>query len=163
MLGVETSHLSRNLPTALKVLICNMSIGFVVYCKGAREAEFDNNGIQNRRDLKCLLEKFCFEPPKKNDWTCWPCLDFLRKSKSELFRKRRGLEYPYSSKTKVQRPGKPPYFRMKKKTHTERDEYKLSENVESAILMKFSFGEIKISGDSNNNSSPFRVNSSGYE
>lgn len=162
MLGVETAQLSRNLPAALKILICNMSIGFVVYCNGAQEAEFDINGLQNRRDLKCLSQKFCFEPPQKQDWTCWPCLDFLKKFNPEVWKKRCGIEYSYNFERKVKSLRKPACVLMKKNTPIEKDDNTLSDNVENAIVIKLRFGEIKISG-SNNKSNPFRINSLGSE
>lgn len=70
MLGLEIGQLSRILPIEVKRVICNMSIDFQVFCLGAREAELNKNGIQNMRDIKCLVWKFSSELPEYDNWTC---------------------------------------------------------------------------------------------
>jgi len=157
MLGLESAQLSRNLPPPLKNLICNMSIGFPVQCLGAREAEFDNNGIQNRRDIKCLLQKILFEPPQKNDWTCWPCLDFLKKFKPEVWKERSGISCAKNFGRRLQNFNRSPCWMMKKNTNFGKNEQNLSEEVKNAIVMKLSFGEIKIGGEGMIHNSIFRA------
>jgi len=55
MLGLDIGQMSRILPCDIKKVICKMSVGFPVFCLGAREAELNKNGIHNMRDIKCLV------------------------------------------------------------------------------------------------------------
>jgi len=144
MLGVQTAQLSEGLPTDVKVLICNMSLGFAVHCLAAREAKFDKNGIRNRRDLECLVQKFSVEPRKRQDWTCWPCLDFLRKFKPEVWKHRIGLEIKCNSCWK-------PLCHRKSYSMLKVENFGAGgENTESAkdgqnpAVIKLRFGEIQI-------------------
>jgi len=151
MLGVKTAQLSRMLPSEIKMLICNMSIGFPVYCLGARDAELNKNGVHNRRDMKCLVQKFISEPPQSDDWTCWPCLDFLKKFNPGVFRERTGLKCVYNCERKSQSLRSA--ARMKKKPFGKVQRY-LSEDVKNPVVIKLRFGEILISRDINHYS-PF--------
>jgi len=151
MLGVETAQLSRALPSELKMLICNMSIGFPVYCLGAREAELNKNGIQNRRDMKCLVQKFSSEPPQNDNWTCWPCIDFLKKFNPEVWRERTGLRCIYNYVKNPQRFLKAPWMKNRTVCKIQRQ---LSEDDKNPVVLKLRFGEILISRDMNYHS-PF--------
>jgi len=155
MLGVETAQLSKGLPINLKMLICNMSIGFAVHCLGAREAEFDINGIPNRRDLECLIQKFSSEPSQNEEWTCWPCLDFLKKFNPEVWKQRTGQDFVYNFTKKPLRFKKPPSWMKKKNVEDGKNNSRLSEDVKNAIVIKLRFGEIQICRDVMNNHSPF--------
>jgi len=155
MKGVETAQLSKGLPIALKMLICNMSIGFAVLCLGAREAEFDKNGIPNRRDLECLVQKFSLEPPHHEEWTCWPCLDFLKKFNPEVFKQRTGLDFVYNFRKKPSRFRKGPCWMKRKNSEAGKKYSHLSKDNKNAIVIKLRFGEIQISEDVNNHHSPF--------
>ena len=84
IVGVGTAQLSRTLPTDLKMLICTMATGYVMTCPGAREAEFNEDGSKNPRELKCEEEKFYLDFAPKSEWTCDPCLEFLRKINPEV-------------------------------------------------------------------------------
>jgi len=155
MKGVETAQLSKGLPIALKILICNMSIGFTVICLGAREAEFDRRGMPNRRDLECLVQKFYCEPPQNEDWTCWPCLDFLKKFNPEVWKQRTGLDFVYHIPKKPMRFRKVPFWLKSKNSDAgERDSH-LSEDIKNAIVIKVRNGEIQISEDVTNHHTPF--------
>jgi len=88
MLGLDIGKMSRILPSDIKMVICKMSVGFPVFCLGAREAELNKNGIQNMRDIKCLVWKFTSEPSQNDNWTCWACLDFLRKFNPVVWKER---------------------------------------------------------------------------
>jgi len=155
MLGVETAQLSKGLPINLKMLICNMSIGFAVHCLGAREAEFDINGIPNRRDLECLVQKFSFNPSQNEEWTCWPCLDFLKKFNQEVWKQRTGQDFVYNFAKKPLRFRKAPSWMKKKNVEDGNRNPRLSEDVKIAIVIKQRFGEIQISQYVMNNHSPF--------
>jgi hypothetical protein len=146
MLGVEKAELSKGLPVVLKLLICNMSIGFHVHCLGACEAEFDKNGIQNRRDLNCLIQKFSLVPPGREDWTCWPCLDFLRKFKPKLWKQRAGLEFRYNSAKKPQRFEKAHSLKIGNFEIGDKEK-KCPVDVTNTFVIKFGFGEINITQD----------------
>jgi len=155
MLGVETAQLSKGLPINPKMLICNMSIGLAVYCLGAREAEFGINGIPNRRDLVCLIQKFSSEPSQNEEWTCWPCLDFLKKFNPLVWKQRTGQEFVYNLAKKPLRLRKASSWMKKKNVEDGKKNFKLSEDVKNAIVIKLRFGEIQISRDLVNNNSPF--------
>jgi len=141
MTVLETEQLCKILPNELRMLICEMSIGFPVYCLGARKAEINENGIQNRRDMKCLVHKWSSEPPLHDNWTCYPCLDFLRKSNPKVWRERKG------SKCRDNFGIIPPRFQktswMKKKTISKEQRH-LSEEYKNQLVIKLSFGEILI-------------------
>jgi len=155
MLGVETAQLSKGLPINLKMLICKMSIGFAVHCLGAHEAEFDINGIPYRRDLECLIQKFSSEPSQNEEWTCWPCLDFLKKFNPEVWKQRTGQDFVYFFAKKPLRFRKAPIWMKKKSVVDGKQNPRLSEDVKNAIVIKQRFGEIQISRDVINNHSPF--------
>merc|ERR1719419_1787006 len=86
-------------------MICDMGKGYVVTCLGAREAEFRKNGRPNRRDpiAKCQDERFYWEPPPRGDWTCEPCLKFLKKYNVEAWRVRLGLSCVHQTYKKTER------------------------------------------------------------
>jgi len=116
--GVAAAPLSRDLPTDLKMFICDLAKGYVVECLGALEAEFKKNGEKNEREpgCECEEERFYLTPPPKGDWTCETCLNFMRKCNPEAWKQRSGLEFVY----KRERKPKPAYVNArwfaKKKT-----------------------------------------------
>jgi len=152
---VGTAPLSKGLPIALKMLICNMSTGFAVLCLGAREAEFDKNGIPNRRDLECLVQKFSLEPSHNEEWTCWPCLDFLKKFNPEVLKQRTGLDFVYNFRKKPMRFNKAPCWMKMKNSEAGKKNSHLSKDINNAIVIKLRFGEIQIREDVMNHHSPF--------
>lgn len=87
-----------------------MSSGYRVYCLGASEVEFDKNGNLNQRDIKCHRLKFEMMPPEENNWTCWPCLDFLKKFDQKVWLDRKRIEF---FQTKARRSKKPSYWNMR--------------------------------------------------
>jgi len=156
--GVETAQLSRMLPKELKLLICNMSVGFPLYCKGVGEAKLTSNRIQNRRDMNCLVQRFVSEPPENQDWTCWPCLDFLKKFNPQVFRERavfNSVCYNHMRKPQCVRNT----ACIKKKTVCKLQRH-LREDVKNPVVIKLRFGEILISREINN-VSPFYAESFG--
>jgi len=151
MLGVQTADLSKELPADLKELICNMSIGFAVYCRAAREAEFDKNGIHNRRDVKCLVQRFSSVPPKRENWTCWPCLDFLKKFKPDVWKQRTGLKIEYNLSEKPL-PFRKEHSLMKiKNFEVSGKDAKLSKDGKNVVVVKFRLGDIHIMQDATSN------------
>jgi len=150
--GVESAQLSSMLPKELKLLICNMSVGFPLYCKGVREAKLNS---KNRRDMKCLVQRFVSEPPENGDWTCWPCLDFLKKFNPHIFRER-----ALSNSVCYYQMRRPQCVRntawIKKKTLQRH----LREESKNPVVIKLRFGEILVSREINN-VSPFYAESFG--
>jgi len=153
MLGLETAELTRILPKELRMLICDMVIGFPVYCLGAGKAEL---GIPNWRDVKCLLLKFSSEPPPHDNWTCWPCLDFLNKFNREEWKERTGLNCVHHRYKNPLRFQKTPW--MKKET-VPNVQQQLSEDYKNPVAIKPGFVEILIKRD--NYFSPFNHESFG--
>jgi len=146
MLGVATAQLSKELPMDLKILICKMSTGYRVYCLGAREGEIDKNGNLNQRDMKCLGLKFALKPPQENNWTCYPCLDFLKKFNPKVWMARKTIEFFHHCPVEKQRIKRPPYQIMSNQnTAVCKKEPKLSEDVKNVVVIHVSFGIIKIS------------------
>lgn len=154
MLGVHSAQLSRKLPIYLKTLICNMSMGFVVHCAGAGKTDFNKNYIQNRRDVKCLVKKFSAEKPLKDDWICWPCLDFLKKSDLNVWQKRTGLKSMYNFPKKPQRLGRL-HRSIKKMNGLGKKQSERSEDVNNGVIFNLRLGEFKVSLDTENHRSPF--------
>jgi hypothetical protein len=156
MLGVQSAQLSRKLPIHLKVLICNMSVGFSIYCVGARGAEFDKNGIRNRRDMKCLVMKYSSEAPTKEGWTCWPCLDFLKKHRT-------GLKATFNPPKKPQRFRTAHCSMKKNNVKISRKDRVQSEIVTNAAVIKLKLGGFEVCLDARNHPSPFLCESSGFK
>jgi len=145
MLGVSTAQLSKELPRDLKILICKMSTGYKVYCMGAREAEIDKNGNLNQRDMKCLGLKYALKPPQENNWTCWPCLDFLKKFKPKVCMARKTIELFHLSPVEKQRIKKPSDQAMRyPKTAVRKKEPQLSEDGKNVVVIHLSFGTVKL-------------------
>jgi len=115
IVGVGTAQLSRSLPTDLKMLICTMATGYVMSCPGVPEAEKNEEWSKNPRDQKCEEEKFYLEFAPKGQWTCDPCLEFLRKINPEAWRERSGLEFVYKNVKKPQQNRGMPRWCAKKK------------------------------------------------
>jgi len=116
--GVGSAPLSRFLHTDLKMLICNFARGYVVECLGAQEAEFKKNGQRNKREpgCDCEEERFYLTPPPKGNWTCEPCLNFLRKWQPEAWKQRSGLEFVNKRERKSKRANINARWFAKKKT-----------------------------------------------
>jgi len=154
MLGVQSAQLTRKLPIYLKTLICTMSLGFEVHCTGAGKTDFDKNYIKNRRDVKCLVKKFSAEKPLDEDWICWPCLDFLKKSDHNVWQKRTGLKPMYNFPKKQQRLGRL-HRSMKKMNGLGKKQSERSEDVNNGVIFNLSLGEFKVRLNTENHRSPF--------
>jgi len=113
MRGVSKAVLSKELPSYLKILICDMATGYKVYCQGAHEVRFIKNSNFNHRDINCLGLKFVLEPPRKNCWTCWPCLDFLKKFDTKLWIDRKRMELFQKSSLEQPRTKKHSYWKTR--------------------------------------------------
>jgi len=148
--GVEMAKLSSMLPKEVRLLICHMSIGFPMYCKGVQEAH-----SKNRRDMKCLVMRFVSEPPKNGDWTCWPCLDFLKKFNRQVFRKRAVL-----SSVCLNHMRRPQCVRNTARIKKKTVQRHLREEFKNPVVIKLRYGEILISGEINN-VTPFYAESFG--
>jgi len=156
MLELETGQMSRILPTEIKLIICNMLIGFPGFCLGAREAELDQNGIQNMRDIKCLVWKFFSEPPQNDNYTCWACLDFLKKFNPEVWKERTRCKKKFNPvvgkerterwavQHSVDRPQRSLNATFMNKKTVFKIWRQLSENDKNRVVIKRSFGEIII-------------------
>jgi len=158
MRGIQDAQLSRKLPIDLKMLICDMSIGFAVFCVGLREGDFDKNGIKNRRDIKCLVKKFSSEEPQKDDWICWACLDFLKKYKLNVWKHRVGLKSIYNVTNKPQRFERAHCSIKKNSLEIAKEDPELSK-VKIPAVIKLRLGEFKVSLDTMNHPSYFRSKS----
>jgi len=147
LLGVQSAQLTRELPIDVKILICNMSIGLAVYCVGAREPDFElNDGIKIRRDINCLVKKFSSEQPKKEDWICWPCLDFYRKSEHRTERK-----FRYKFTKKPQRSGRAQYSIKKNYTKVNNKKPELLEGEKNSVVIQLRLGEFPVNLHSTDN------------
>jgi hypothetical protein len=144
--GLQSAQLTKELPTNLKILIGNMSIGFSVYCIGASEDKHDKNGIQNVRDIKCLVQKFSFEPPQGESWTCWPCMDYLKKFNPKVWRTR--LAFLYKLDTTPKRFGNAHCLTKNNNVKVTIMEPNVLEDVNNAIFIKLISGVIDESQDS---------------
>jgi len=153
MRELQTAQLTKMLPKELRMLICDMSIGFPVYCVGAREAELNENGRQNRRDVNCLVQKFVSEPPLHNNWTCWPCLDFLKKCNPEEWRERLDSKSIYNFGKNSKRFQKTSWPNRKTISNVQRQ---LSDDHENPVVIKLRFAEIRM-GQDKNYKSPFNL------
>jgi len=109
MLGVSTAALSKELPTYLQILICDMATGFKVYCLSALEG-FVKNDRFSQRDIKCVGLKLVMEPTQKNSWTCWPCLDFLKKFNTKLYINRKSMKVFQAYPVEQRRTTNPSYW-----------------------------------------------------
>jgi len=146
LLGLQTAQLSKDLPTNLKILICNMSIGYWVYCIGASEAKLDKNGIKNVRDIKCLIQKFSSVPPQKV-WTCWPCKDYLKKFNPKVWKQRTRLACLCNLDTESQRFDKANWLTKNNNVEGSKQEPLSAEDVNNAIFIKLASGVMHVSQD----------------
>jgi len=148
--GVQSAQLTRELPIDIKILISNLSIGFAVRCVGVREAALDN-GIQTRRDINCIVKKFS-EKSQKEDWICWPCLDFLKKSKPKH---RTGLKCMYNFSKRPQQFGIAHCSIKKNNIKVGKKKPEMSKDVKNADAIKVRLGEFKIKVDAMDHRSAF--------
>jgi len=151
MEGVQSAQLSRELPIDTKMLICNMSIGFTVYCAGTRVADLDKKGINDRRDIKCLVEKFSPEEPRGEDWICWPCLDYLKKSKQKVWKHRTRPKSEFSCTKKPRRFGTVNCSFSNKKFQFSKKEPEMLEDVKTSFVTELRCGDFKVSVAAVNN------------
>jgi len=155
LVGLQRGQLSKKLPTRLQILICNMSIAFSVYCVGASESTVDKKSIQNVRDVNCLVHKLSWESPEREYWTCWPCMDFLRKFKPKVWKLRMRTKLLYKVDAKPQRFRKAHCFTKKNNVEIRKKEPRFLDGATNAILINLTCGVIHVSPNGINHRSPF--------
>jgi len=136
MLGVSTAQLSKELPTYLQILLCDMATGYKVYCLGSLEAKSNKSGNVNQRDIQCIGLKLVLQPPQENGWTCWPCLDFLKKFDCNLWMQRKRMEFFQNLPLEQHCTKKPSSWNTRKQTAPDRKKEQNSlEGYNDAIVI----------------------------